>query len=106
MLRPENLARSSRNPSGNASGRLAKAIPTAGLNIVFSALHASASAAPPPARQKPRLGCRRPPPRTRIRRAATGRIKPRARMSALQLAHDQLTVAIDIGADLQHGRFA
>src|SRR4029077_16344964 len=46
------------------------------------------------------------PPRKRIRRAATGWIKTRARMSTLQLAHDQLTVAIDVGADLQNGPLA
>ena len=45
-FRPENLTRSSRNPSGNTSGRLANTMPTAGRNIVFSAHQASASAAP------------------------------------------------------------
>src|SRR5262252_2910008 len=46
------------------------------------------------------------PPGKRVRRAVAGRIKARAGVQALEFAHDQLAIAINICADLQHWRFA
>src|SRR5215471_14234262 len=46
------------------------------------------------------------PPGKRVGRTATGRIKARAGMSALEFAHDQLAVAIDVRANLQNRRLA
>ena len=46
------------------------------------------------------------PPGKRIGRAVAGGIKARGRMPALEFAHNQLAIAIDVRADLQHGRLA
>src|ERR1700730_16247995 len=45
------------------------------------------------------------PPGKRVGRAAAGWIKARGGVPALEFAHDQLAIAIDVGADLQHRRF-
>src|SRR5215472_17636116 len=45
------------------------------------------------------------PPSKRIGRAVAGGIKTRGGMPALEFAHDQLAIAIDVCADLQHWRF-
>ena len=43
------------------------------------------------------------PPLQRVGRPTAGGIEAGAGMPALQLAHDALAVAVDVGADLQHG---
>jgi hypothetical protein len=46
------------------------------------------------------------PPGQRVGRAAAGRVEAWDGMPALELAHDQLAVAIDVRADLQNRRLA
>ena len=45
------------------------------------------------------------PPGKRVGRATAGGIKARGGVPALEFAHDQLAIAIDVRADLQHRRF-
>src|SRR5262249_30733360 len=44
------------------------------------------------------------PPGKRVGRATAGGIKARGGVAALEFAHDQLAIAIDVRADLQHRR--
>src|SRR5580698_4728228 len=45
------------------------------------------------------------PPGKRVGRTAAGWIKARGGVPALEFAHDQLAIAIDVRANLQHRRF-
>src|SRR5262245_54696152 len=51
-------------------------------------------------------GCLLGPPGKRVGRAAAGGIKARSWVPALEFAHDQLAVAIDVRANLQNRRLA
>src|SRR5215471_12692827 len=82
IFRPENLARSSRKPLRQ---RVAS----------FREEDAGSRAE----------GCLLSPPGKRVGRATAGGIKARGGVPALEFAHDQLAIAIDVRADLQHRCF-